>query len=116
MFHTALVVTAFLVLHLFDFWVKAKVLHTVPGIDTNGLKDLGALVIARFQILWVVVFYEIALLFLGFHLWHGFQSAFQTIGVNHPVYTPVIKSFGVLYTLLVTAGFMIIPIVIYFTK
>ena len=43
-----------------------------------------------------------------------FQSAFQTLGLYHKVYTPVIKSLGVMYTLLVTVGFIMIPVYIYF--
>lgn len=116
MFHTAVVVTIFLVLHLFDFYIKAKFIEGgVQEIVYNGehYHDLASLVIARFQIWWVVVVYVIALLGLGFHLHHGFQSAFQTIGLNHPVYTPIIKGLGILYTILVTIGFMAIPVVIY---
>jgi succinate dehydrogenase / fumarate reductase cytochrome b subunit len=78
--------------------------------------DLGLLVIQRFQIGWVVIVYLLALLFLGFHLYHGFQSAFQTLGLNHKVYTPVIKAIGVIYTIVITFGFISIPVYIYFLK
>jgi succinate dehydrogenase / fumarate reductase cytochrome b subunit len=80
------------------------------------MHNLGVLVITRFKIGWVVIVYVVALLGLGFHLHHGFQSAFQTIGMNHPVYTPIIKSIGLLYTIIVTAGFISIPIAAYFFK
>jgi succinate dehydrogenase / fumarate reductase cytochrome b subunit len=115
MFHTAIIVTIFIILHLFDFYIKSKFLGEVETmiIDGEEYHDLGQLVIARFSILWVVIFYLIALLGLGFHLHHGFQSAFQTLGMNHPVYTPIIKGLGILYTVVVTLGFMIIPVVIY---
>lgn len=124
MFHTAVIVTIFLVLHLFDFYIKAKFQGDVePFIDKNGehlvmfgkeVHNLATLVIDRFQIWWVDVVYLVALLGLGFHLHHGFQSAFQTLGLNHPVYTPIIKGLGVLYTVLVTVGFMAIPVAVYF--
>ena len=70
----------------------------------------------RFRILWVDIFYIFCILFLGFHLIHGFQSAFQTLGLNHRVYTPWIKGIGLVYTLVVVAGFSIIPLVVYFTR
>lgn len=119
MLHTAVIVTIFLVLHLLDFYIKAKILGDVPDItydDGKTMHNLGVLVITRFKIGWVVIVYIVALLGLGFHLHHGFQSAFQTIGLNHPVYTPVIKAIGLIYTILVTAGFISIPIIAYYFK
>lgn len=119
MVHTAVIVTIFIVLHLFDFYVKAKFQQGAVAdvvYDGKTYHDLGALVIERFQIGWVVVFYLVALFGLGFHLIHGFQSAFQTMGLNHPVYTPIIKGIGYVYAVAVTLGFMAIPVVVYFTK
>ncbi len=118
MFHTAVIITIFIVLHLFDFYVKAKFIGNIPEVIYEGTlyHDLATLVILRFKIWWVVVVYLIAILGLGFHLHHGFQSAFQTLGINHPVYTPVIKSAGLIYTVLITIGFMTIPVVVYFLK
>jgi succinate dehydrogenase / fumarate reductase cytochrome b subunit len=50
---------------------------------------------------------------LGFHLWHGFSSAFQTLGINHPTYTPIIKGIGAFFALVIPGVFALIPIVIY---
>jgi succinate dehydrogenase / fumarate reductase cytochrome b subunit len=118
MIHTAIVITIFLVLHLFDFYIKSKFIGDVNNVSYDGkpYPDLASLVIARFKIWWVDVVYIVALFGLGFHLHHGFQSAFQTLGLNHPVYTPVIKTTGLIYTILVTLGFMSIPLVVYFYK
>jgi succinate dehydrogenase / fumarate reductase cytochrome b subunit len=119
MVHTAVIVTIFIVLHLFDFYVKAKFLGEVTSVTyENGetYHDLGSMVIERFQIGWVVIFYLVALFGLGFHLIHGFQSAFQTMGLNHPVYTPIIKGIGYVYAVAVTLGFMAIPVIVYYTK
>jgi succinate dehydrogenase / fumarate reductase cytochrome b subunit len=118
MLHTAIVLTIFLVLHLLDFYVKSKFQSDVQEVIYNGKSyhNLALLVIERFKMGWVVIVYLIALLGLGFHLHHGFQSAFQTLGINHPVYTPVIKATGLIYTLLVTVGFMSIPILVYYLK
>ena len=119
MIHTALVILVFLVIHLFDFYFKAKFGHGhVAEVTYNGklYHDLGTMVIEKFQILWVNVFYIVCFIFLGFHLLHSFQSAFQTLGLNHKVYTPAIKFLGYIYTFIVVAGFSIIPIWIYLTR
>ncbi len=119
MIHTAVIILVFLVIHLFDFYFKAKFGHGhVAEVTYNGklYHDLGTMVIEKFQILWVDIFYIACFLFLGFHLLHGFQSAFQTLGLNHKVYTPVIKLLGYLYTLIVVAGFIVIPLCIYLTR
>ncbi|MBN2484740.1 MAG: succinate dehydrogenase cytochrome b subunit [Bacteroidales bacterium] len=119
MVHTAVIVAIFLVLHLFDFYVKAKFQHGFVNdvvYDGKTYHDLGTLVLERFKIGWVVVVYVIALLGLGFHLIHGFQSAFQTMGLNHPVYTPIIKAVGYIYSVAVTLGFIAIPVAVYFFK
>jgi succinate dehydrogenase / fumarate reductase cytochrome b subunit len=117
--HTAIIITIFLVIHLLDFWIKSEFLgavHQITYADGKTYHDLGALVIERFKIGWVVIVYVILLFGLGFHLHHSFQSAFQTLGLNHKTYTPIIKTLGVIYTIAVTGGFMSIPLVIYFLK
>jgi len=57
-----------------------------------------------------VLFYVIAMVLLGFHLNHGFQSAFQTFGWTHKKYTPVIEKIGTLYAIIMAVGFASIPI------
>lgn len=56
------------------------------------------------------VFYIVAMVVLGFHLYHGFQSAFQTFGWNHNKYFPFIKKFGYAYAIIMTLGFASLPI------
>lgn len=116
MIHTAVIITIFLVIHLFDFYLKAKIFGDVPLVvyDGKDYHDLGILVIEKFKIGWVVVFYIACFLLLAFHLLHGFQSAFQSLGINHKTYTPVIRAIGVIYTVGVTAGFIFIPVYVYF--
>jgi succinate dehydrogenase / fumarate reductase cytochrome b subunit len=116
MIHTAAIITVFLVIHLFDFYFRAKFFGEVPSVvyDGKDYHDLGILVIEKFKIGRFVIFYIACFLILAFHLLHGFQSAFQSLGLEHKTYTPVIRSLGVLYTILVSAGFILIPIYIYF--
>ena len=116
MIHTAAIVTVFLVIHVADFYYKSRIAGDVPSVEYDGktYHDLGLLIVEKFQLPGYVILYVASFIFLGFHLLHGFQSAFQTLGVNHPVYSPVIKYSGVFYTVIVCLGFTIIPIYIYF--
>jgi len=117
MIHTALIVLAFLVIHMTDFYFKAK-FGGAPEIVVDGkhYHDLATLVIDKFQLPFFVIFYIATFIFLGFHLIHGFQSAFKTLGLNNKTYTPVIMAISYVYTFIVVAGFSIIPLVIFFTK
>jgi succinate dehydrogenase / fumarate reductase cytochrome b subunit len=116
MIHTAAIITVFLVIHLMDFYFKAKVLGHVPLViyGAKEYHDLGIMVVEKFQIPGYVIFNIACFLFLGFHLFHGFWSAFQTLGLDHRRYTPLIKALGIIYTVVITGGFIYIPIYIYF--
>ena len=109
----------FLIIHMGDFWWKMKMgeLPTRSYEDfANGeaVANLYARVAEAFQSPLLVVAYVIGQIVLFFHLSHGFESAFQTLGVNHPKYTPFIKALGKGYSVLVPLGFAIIPILFYF--
>ena len=60
--------------------------------------------------------YVLAMLAMAFHLWHGFQSAFQSLGATGSKLTPAIKLFGKLFSVIVPLLFAIIPIYIHFSK
>jgi succinate dehydrogenase / fumarate reductase cytochrome b subunit len=84
----------------------------------EGYRDLHTVVIEFFSksnssALLGVIFYTISMLVLGFHLWHGFASAFQSLGVNHAKWNPLIKGLGKGFAVIVPALFAIIPILIY---
>jgi len=113
--HTAIIIFIFLVGHLIGFYFKAKFGH-IDEILINGehYHNMAALVIEAFQNPGVIVFYIIALLILGFHLHHGFQSAFQSLGLEHPVYSPIIKKAGLIVSVVIAGGYILIPILIYF--
>lgn len=84
----------------------------------EGYKDLYKITVDFFQDaeygLWYTLFYVFCMIVLAFHLYHGFASAFQSLGANHPKYNSIIKSFGVGFALIVPALFAIIPIYIHF--
>jgi succinate dehydrogenase / fumarate reductase cytochrome b subunit len=104
----------FLIIHFKDYWYIYK-FGSLP-LDEKGNKDLYKIVIASFQQGWYVLLYEISFLALGFHLLHGFFSATRTLGLYHPKYMSVVRWFGIGYTFLITAGFMIIPVYIFFNQ
>lgn len=119
MIHTAVVIFVFLIIHFINFFLVAKgVIGEIGEINVNGvmMEDMGGLVYDLFKIPGYVGFYVVALLFLGFHLDHGIQSAFQSLGLNHPTYTPFIKGAGRFLAIVITLGYIIIPLVIYFFK
>ena len=110
-------ILAFLLLHMGDFWWKMK-MDQLPYVDIDGVqvKDLYSKVSESFSNLWIVIAYLVGLAVLGFHLWHGFQSAFQTLGLNHPKYTPLIKASGKAFSILVPIAYAILPLYFFFGK
>jgi succinate dehydrogenase / fumarate reductase cytochrome b subunit len=116
MIHTAAITLVFLVIHFMDFYFRAK-FGRAETVLVNGehYHDFAREVVDKFKMLPFVVFYIAAFIFLGFHLAHGFQSAFKTLGLEHLKWTPVIQVIGILYTVVVVGGFTIIPLMIYFS-
>lgn len=107
----------FLVAHMKQFWFEMH-FGAVPMKSYNGVeaKDLYAVVVVAFQQWWYVALYIVSLGFLGFHLLHGFQSAFQTLGLYHKKYTPLIKTVGTLYSIIIPILFAIQPLYILLFK
>ncbi|MDY0101815.1 MAG: succinate dehydrogenase cytochrome b subunit [Lentimicrobium sp.] len=114
MIHTGVVIFSLLVLHLLNFFFKAK-FGEMPEITFNGkvYEDMGLLVIQRFKDLPYVLLYIFWLLFLGFHLDHAFHSALQSLGLNHSKYTPVAFGISRALAILIAGGFILIPILVY---
>ena len=106
--------TLFLIIHFKDYWWVYK-FGELP-VDANGNKDLYLIVMASFQQWWYVALYVIAFLALGFHLWHGVSSAFRTMGLYHQRYILWVKYLGYGYTILITGGFIIIPVLSYLNQ
>ncbi len=79
-------------------------------------KDLFQVVKFSFTSPILVLFYIIAMAAVAFHLLHGFASAFQTLGVNHPTYTPLIKNIGRAFAIIVPLAFAAIPLILFFNK
>lgn len=126
-----IILIAFLGLHLFDFFSfkffrelgelnieNLSYLTNTDHIVNYGVEDMPNLhakvheVYVNSPFHWIV--YTLAMLVVGLHLSHGFQSAFQSLGINHKKYTPLIKGVGTVYAVLVPLGFALIPLLIKF--
>lgn len=110
-------ILAFIFIHMGDFWFKMKQ-DVVPYIMIEGMdhkvKDLYSQVSHTFSNPLMVAAYVVGLATLAFHLWHGFQSAFQSLGINHPKYSPIIKGLGKAYAVIVPLLFAVIPLYYFF--
>lgn len=110
MIYTGGIVLFFLVLHMFNFyfiklgWVS-NTNFTPEGHPNFYLIARELFALPLYSILYVVLFIG-----LGFHLFHAFVSAFQTLGLNHKTYTPAIEIAAKIYAILIPLGFSIIPI------
>ncbi|WP_332913694.1 succinate dehydrogenase cytochrome b subunit [Algoriphagus boritolerans] len=108
------VILIFLLVHLKGFYYEIK-FGEMPFIDYEGVsyKNVFAIVAAAYSNVLYVAFYVVCMGFLAFHLSHGFASAFQTLGLNHVKYSPLIKKVGIGFSILVPTLFALIPVVMY---
>ncbi len=112
------IIAVFLVSHMQTFWYK---MHFGEMPMHDGLKDLHTVVLAFFSPenslgIVAVLGYVLAQMALAFHLVHGFQSGFQSLGLRHPKYTPAIEKTGYLFGIGVPLLFAIIPVFLYITQ
>ncbi len=84
------------------------------NVEIVRVKDLHARVASSFSNLIYVIFYVIAMFAVSFHLLHGFQSAFRTLGWVHRKYTPIVSAIGTwLFAVIIPLGFAAMPVVYY---
>lgn len=100
----------FLILHLKHFWVVSRFTDHI----TSGEETLFEEMKEVFENPLVVIIYVLAQFSLAYHLLHGFQSGFQTLGLNHKKYTPTIKLAGVIFSVIIPLLFALMPLAIYF--
>jgi len=93
----------FLIVHLATMWMTYN--WGMGGSEEfyEVIKELFA------QPIWAL-FYLIIMIFLGFHMNHAFQSAFQTFGWNHKKYFPLVQNIGTVIAIIFSIGFGSIPI------
>jgi len=100
----------FLIIHLKHFWYVSRLTDEI----TSGEETLFGEMIEVFENPMIVLLYVLAMFSLGYHLLHGFQSAFQSLGLNHKKYSPLIAAIGFWFSIIVPFIFAMMPISIYF--
>lgn len=110
------VILAFLILHFIDFWIPEMNIKYVQG-DMSGMINGEYRYFMelqhKFESPLRVGAYVVSFVLLALHLMHGFQSAFQSLGINNK-YTPFIKGLGKWYSILVPAGFIVVALFHFF--
>jgi succinate dehydrogenase / fumarate reductase cytochrome b subunit len=112
MIHTGVIIGIFLVIHMMNFYfVKLGFTSPPEGmarvVDNHDFYNMA---VNLFMNKTYSVIYIILIIFLGFHLNHAFQSAFQSLGLDHSKYTPFIKAVGDVYSIVIPLGFCLIPL------
>lgn len=97
--YTGILLLFFVIFHLVNF-------HFVDKTDTT----IYEIVTTAFNNPLYVIVYIAAMLVAGLHVSHGFWSAFQTIGANHPKYMPIIRTVSLVFAVVVGIGFGLLPI------
>ena len=106
------VILAFIVIHLSDFWYKAKFTDEILN-DPNGKKDIYNMVIDKFQKIEHVLIYVFAMGAIFLHTLHGFSSGFQSLGIVNSKTRKYFKLGGMIFSLIIPILFALIPIYIY---
>jgi len=105
--YTGLVLLVFLILHLMNLKFGTMYTTTVDGVE---MRDIYKTTMEYFANPVSVGWYCVAMFCAAFHTAHGFSSAFQTLGWNHPKYYGKVKFIGYLYALLIGGGFAFVSV------
>ncbi len=105
------IILMFLVLHLSDFWLPNR---TNKGLGLEEGIPLYEHMQEVFNQLWVVIVYILGCLSLGYHLAHGFQSAFRTLGVHNKRYNVIFSCLGFGFAIIVPFAFIMMPLSFHF--
>lgn len=105
MYWSGPILLAFVIFHLLH--LTAGVIH--PGGDFVPA-DVYHNVVSGFQVWYVSAWYIFSMILLGFHIRHGAWSMFQSLGINHPRHTPILKKSALVLAVLIVIGYCSIPI------
>jgi succinate dehydrogenase / fumarate reductase, cytochrome b subunit len=105
MYWSGPILLAFVIYHL---------LHLTAGIIRPGGEfvpaDVYHNVVSGFQVWYVSAWYIFSMVLLGFHIRHGAWSMFQSVGINHPRHTPILKKAALVLAIIIVAGYISIPV------
>lgn len=105
MYWSGPIILAFVIYHLLD--LTTGTIHRggafVAGDPYHNL-------VSGFQVWWVSAWYIFAMILLAFHIQHGAWSMFQSVGINHPRHTPILKKAATVLAIVIAAGYISIPL------
>jgi succinate dehydrogenase / fumarate reductase, cytochrome b subunit len=109
------VILIFLIIHWRHFWIPSRFTDVATvTYGSSEVHDLFSLMKDTFSSLWVVIFYVLACISLAYHLLHGFQSAFRSLGLHNKRYLRLLQSIGIGYSIVVPLAFAMMPVSMYF--
>jgi succinate dehydrogenase / fumarate reductase cytochrome b subunit len=104
----------FFILHWWHFWIPSRFTGVVQAsVDGKEMHDMYTLMKTTFTELWVVIVYVVACFSLFWHLLHGFQSAFRTIGLSNNRHIAIVQALGVGFSIIVPLAFAMMPVSLY---
>ena len=107
----------YLIMHVAQFWVPSRITKSLEEVSYDGgrtqIHNLFLKMYEVFQSPVVVVLYLVGVAALGFHLLHGFHSAFRSMGVHNKKYLSLLKGLGYGFTAIVCIMFALMPISMY---
>lgn len=133
---TGVVLLAFILFHLAHFTfgyvhevpqimksgeVKYNIAGTAPVMvnihdlkDSKDRRDAYAMMVYGFRKWWITLLYVVAMVFLVLHLYHGGSSLFQSLGINHPRYNPLLGKIGFILAVAIGIGNISMPLAVLF--
>ena len=105
----------FLVVHVAQFWVPSRITHDLEPV-TYGYTETHDLFLRMFEVFQnplIVLLYLMGVASLAFHLFHGFHSAFRTMGVHNKKYLNLLKGLGYGFTIIICLLFALMPVSMY---
>ena len=100
--YTGAILLAFIIFHLMNFHFVDKTNTTIFNIVSDAFSNTG-----------YVMIYIVAMVAAAIHVSHGFWSAFQTVGANHPTTMPLIRTLSIAFAVVVGIGFGFLPVYIF---
>jgi succinate dehydrogenase / fumarate reductase, cytochrome b subunit len=109
------IILIFLIIHWKQFWIPSR-FGDVDEVTINGIAmhDLFSLMKTTFEAPWIVIVYVLACISLAYHLLHGFQSAFRSLGLHNNRYLHILNAVGTGFSIVVPLAFAMMPVTMYF--
>ncbi|WP_350289002.1 succinate dehydrogenase cytochrome b subunit [uncultured Croceitalea sp.] len=104
----------FIIVHLANFWARIKLgMGEAVSLDAAGNVDVYEVTSTLFHNIYYVIFYTVLAIPLALHLYHGFKSAFKTLGFYHKKGLRIVAKVALVYAIIMGIGFGIIPFIVY---